>query len=77
MGPGETIEIGGLLSRVVDDLGIPVFVIEHDMRVVRGFADWVYVLEQGRIITDGLPEKVLADGRVIESYLGRRRASGA
>jgi ABC-type branched-subunit amino acid transport system ATPase component len=45
--------------------------------VVRGFADWVYVLEQGRIITDGLPEKVLADGRVIESYLGRRRGSGA
>jgi branched-chain amino acid transport system ATP-binding protein len=77
MGPGETVEIGGLLSRVVDDLGIPVFVIEHDMRVVRGFADWVYVLEQGRIITDGPPETVLSDQRVIDSYLGTRRGSGA
>ena len=77
MGPGETVEIGALLSRVVDELGIPVFVIEHDMRVVRGFADWVYVLEQGRIITDGPPEAVLSDDRVIESYLGTRRASGA
>jgi ABC-type branched-subunit amino acid transport system ATPase component len=77
MGPGETIEIGGLLSRVVDELGIPVFVIEHDMRVVRGFADWVYVLEQGRIITDGEPERVLSDERVIASYLGTRRGSDA
>lgn len=77
MGPGETVEIGGLLSRVVDELGIPVFVIEHDMRVVRGFADWVYVLEQGRIITDGEPETVLSDERVIESYLGTRRGSDA
>ena len=77
MGPGETTQIGRLLSRVVDELGIPVFVIEHDMRVVRGFADWVYVLEQGRIITDGEPAMVLADERVIESYLGRRRSSDA
>ena len=81
MGPGETLEIGDLISRVVDELGIPVFVVEHDMRVVRGFADVVHVLDQGAVIASGPPAKVLSDATVIEVYLGHRsrhvRGNGA
>jgi branched-chain amino acid transport system ATP-binding protein len=77
MGPGETNEVGDLIARVVDELGIAVFVVEHDMRVVRGFADHVYVLDQGRVIASGVPADVLSDQRVIDVYLGRQgRGSG-
>ena len=72
MGPGETLEIGDLISRVVDELGIPVFVVEHDMRVVRGFADVVHVLDQGAVIASGPPAEVLSDPTVIDVYLGHR-----
>jgi branched-chain amino acid transport system ATP-binding protein len=81
MGPGETLEVGDLISRVVDELAIPVFVVEHDMRVVRGFADVVHVLDQGAVIASGPPAEVLSDPTVIDVYLGHRarktRSQGA
>ncbi|MGH8975183.1 MAG: ABC transporter ATP-binding protein [Acidimicrobiia bacterium] len=72
MGPGETLEIGDLISRIVDELSIAVFVVEHDMKVVRGFADVVHVLDQGAVIASGPPAEVLSDSRVISVYLGHR-----
>jgi branched-chain amino acid transport system ATP-binding protein len=75
MGPGETLEIGALISRIVDELAIPVFVVEHDMRVVRRFADTVNVLERGALIASGPPEVVLSDQRVIDVYLGTKEQS--
>jgi ABC-type uncharacterized transport system ATPase subunit len=47
-----------------------VVVIEHDLPMPRSLADRLVALELGAIIAEGEPSSVLADARVIESYLG-------
>jgi urea transport system ATP-binding protein len=47
-----------------------VLVIEHDMDFVEKIADKVTVLHQGKILAEGTMEKVQADEKVIEVYLG-------
>ncbi len=44
--------------------------VEHDMEVVRSYADRVLVWDAGRVISDGQPGPVFSDERVIKSVLG-------
>jgi len=57
-----------LLNRISKNRSV--IVIEHDMEFVRKIADKVTVLHQGKVIAEGSMEKVTADPRVIEVYLG-------
>jgi ABC-type branched-subunit amino acid transport system ATPase component len=50
------------------------FVIEHTMRVIRELADRVMVLIAGEKVADGPPEEILRNRRVVDEYLGARRA---
>ncbi len=58
----------------VRSTGISVLVIEHVIKVIQSLSDRLLVLHHGQQIIEGKPGVVLADPRVIEAYLGRRRA---
>jgi branched-chain amino acid transport system ATP-binding protein len=67
----------GVRLRSIVDHGTSVLLIDHDMGLVFGVCDWVYVLEFGSIIAEGPPEAVRRDERVIAAYLGTSGAASA
>ncbi len=70
----EKVALGELI-RKIRDLGVSVVLIEHDMALVMTISDRVMVMEQGRILTIGLPNEVRNDPRVIDAYIGRDEVS--
>ncbi|OLB02188.1 MAG: urea ABC transporter ATP-binding protein UrtD [Nitrospirae bacterium] len=71
----ETEQTGLLLQSLADRRSI--IVIEHDMEFVRQIARTVTVLHEGTVLCEGPVEKVQADPRVVEIYLGRQKEADA
>lgn len=69
MNPEETMEMMGVISKI-RDRAITVLLIEHDMRVVMDLCERITVLNFGKKLAEGPPEKIRKNKDVIEAYLG-------
>lgn len=61
--------VSDLLDRINED-GLSILLVEHDMQVVMGLSDRVVVLDHGQVIAEGTPDHVRADRSVVRAYLG-------
>lgn len=70
MNPTETRELTELIHLIRDQFNIAIILIEHDMKLVMGLAEKIFVLDYGNLIAEGSPTQIQNNKRVIEAYLG-------
>ena len=70
MNPRETRELDALITRIRDEKGVSILLIEHDMKLVMSISQSIFVMDYGRLIAQGSPREVAENPNVIKAYLG-------
>ncbi|HML35526.1 MULTISPECIES: ABC transporter ATP-binding protein [Sporomusa] len=70
MNPQETQQLMEMIRWIKTKFDLTILLIEHDMSLVMGVCERIYVLDYGSIIASGTPEEIKNNPRVIEAYLG-------
>lgn len=70
MNPQETMQLMELIAFIREKFGLTILLIEHDMALVMGVCERIYVLDHGQLIAEGAPEEIRNNSKVIEAYLG-------
>jgi branched-chain amino acid transport system ATP-binding protein len=72
MNPQESGALTDFMRKLRDERDLTILLIEHDMKVVMGVSERVTVLDHGEKISEGDPQRVREDKRVVEAYLGKQ-----
>lgn len=69
----ETQELSALVRRLVDEWGIGILLVEHDVPMLNRVCDRIVVMDFGKVIATGTPAEIREDPRVVAAYLGEER----
>ncbi|MEP6624971.1 MAG: MFS transporter [Acidimicrobiia bacterium] len=71
----ESEALGPLMTKIRDQLGASLMVIEHDLPLLSSVSDRMIAMDLGRVIAEGTPQEVVNDPQVVASYLGDDQAA--
>ena len=69
MNSQEKVDLDALLKEILAQ-GVTILVVEHDMKLMMGICDYIFVLNQGKLLAEGTPSEIQKNPDVIHAYLG-------